>query len=179
MIVVDVETTGIDPKKSCIVSIGAVDYNSDAEFYQECHIYEDSEVHEKALEINGFSLEQLKDYRKNPPHETYYDFVQWALSISPVNEKILLAGHNIGHFDILFLENLSTFFPDKFPFSYRTIDSHTLGYYKFNESLSLDNLLLKLGLPEEPRPHNALTGAQVCKSAIKKILNAKRQTRKK
>ena len=45
MIVVDVETTGVDARKNSIVSIGAVDFeNQKNQFYGECKIWEGAEI---------------------------------------------------------------------------------------------------------------------------------------
>ena len=57
------------------------------------------------------------------------------------------------------------------PFAYRTIDTHTLCYMhmiehgiqppvaKHRSALDLDRVLNYCGIPSEPAPHNALTGA--------------------
>ena len=173
LIVLDIETTGISPIKNCMVSLGAVDFDSEREFYQECHIYDDSEVTPIALEINGFNESQIRDQIKSPAHEAYFDFQEWAAKLnSDQNQKIILAGHNIGHFDILFLEELAKYFHNhKFPFSYRTIDTHTLGYAVFGESLTLDGIGAKFGIEKEPKPHNALTGAKYCKKVLSLLVD--------
>jgi len=172
MIIVDVETTGVSAEKNCIVSIGAVDYDSDREFYQECIIYPESEVTPIALEINGFTEDDIRNSQKPEAKEAYGMFEEWSLSLYPENkDKPVLAGHNVGHFDILFLEkeNSRILSERKFPFSYRTVDSHTLGVLRFGKSLTLDGLLEACGLSPEPKPHNALTGAKSCKEALKSI----------
>jgi len=58
MIMVDVETTGVDAKKNSIISIGAVDFsNPQNQFYKECRIWEGAEITQQALYINGFTKE--------------------------------------------------------------------------------------------------------------------------
>ena len=48
MIIIDVETTGLDPKKYSIVSIGAVDFKKPMRtFYEECRIWDGAEVSEE------------------------------------------------------------------------------------------------------------------------------------
>lgn len=169
LICLDVETTGVDFKENSIVSLGAIDFNSDKSFYGECCIYDDTKITQIALEINGFTEAEIRDKTKIPAHELYYNFQEWAQSIIPEDgTKIVLVGHNIGHFDILFLEELSKMIEHhRFPFSYRTVDSHTLGVALFGESLSLDGVGEKFGLLKEPKPHNALTGAKYCKEVVK------------
>jgi DNA polymerase III epsilon subunit-like protein len=167
MICIDLETTGISPIKNCMVSLGAVDYESDDSFYGECQIYLDSEIEPIALEINGFTEEQIRDCSKRMPFQLYADFVKWA-----EGKENVLAGHNVGHFDILFLEQIhqAYFSQHKFPFSHRTIDIHSVGYALFYESLKLDQLGEKLGLGSEPKPHNALIGARFGKAVLKELI---------
>ena len=56
MIVVDVETSGLDDEKNSLLSIGAVDfYNPKNQFYGECRVREGAEVNPEALEVNGFT----------------------------------------------------------------------------------------------------------------------------
>lgn len=169
MIVIDAETTGIHPVRNCIVSLGAVNYDTDDTFYGECRIYDDTEVHPIALQVNGFTEEQIRDTSKPAAHELYWQFLEWA---KPFGERNLLAGHNVGHFDILFLEQLHTYLPDdvKFPFQYRTVDTHSIAFAKFKQSLKLDEIAVKIGIGEEPKPHNALTGAIFGKKVLQALL---------
>jgi hypothetical protein len=67
MIIVDIETTGIDPIKNSMVSIGAVDYNTGEEFYRECRVFDGTEIDPYALKINGLTVEQCNDKSKEIP----------------------------------------------------------------------------------------------------------------
>lgn len=188
MIVVDVETTGLDPRKNSIVSIGAIEFeNPSNEFYQECHIWPGSEISDEALKVNGFTREQVTDTRKPTLIDTIYRFLDW----SETCKELTLAGHNVGHFDIEFLEQslkyAETFSSDKsirrvWPFGYRTIDTHTLCYASYlmhgmtpplknnKSNISLDTALDYVGLPSEPKPHNALTGATVGAEVLSRLI---------
>lgn len=65
MIVVDIETTGLDPKNHSILSIGAIDMNNpENKFYGECQCEPGKMVSEQALKINGFTQESLMDEKK-------------------------------------------------------------------------------------------------------------------
>lgn len=168
MIILDIETTGTDAKLNCMLSLGAIDYDTGQEFYGECSIYEDSRVDDIALEINGFSREEIQPGKKQPAHILYLKFFQWADALP---DK-LLAGHNIGHLDILFLEELHKEYMDEspWPFGYRTLDLHSVAFTKLGKSLNHPGICKELGLPPEPKPHNALTGARSERDAFKLLL---------
>lgn len=176
MIILDIETSGTSAQENGMISLGAVDFRSDAEFYMECKLRYGAIAHPRALEINGFSEEEIRDNGKHSDIEVYEKFLWWAGEIKNHygDEKtIILAGHNIGHLDILFLEEIharSGLQQLKFPFPYRTLDLHSLAYKKFRESLSHEEICAKLGLTPEPKPHHALYGARSEKDAIKLLL---------
>jgi DNA polymerase III epsilon subunit-like protein len=158
MIVLDIETTGIDPRKHCMLSLGAVDYESGETFYGECCIFGNAKVDQRALEINGFTLEEIRPGEKQCDFQLYISFLAW---VDQFPNK-LLAGHNVGHFDILFLEQIHNQKINEgtpWPFVYRTVDLHTVAFLKFGESLSHEKICERLGIPPEPKPHNALRGA--------------------
>ncbi len=173
MIIVDVETTGTDAKIHGIASLGAVDYETGAEFYQECRIGKDKVIDPIALKINGFTEAQLRDESKMSGPIMYCCFIDWVKRNS---KDTLLAGHNIGHLDLLFLEELhkecDLFFDnmEKFPFGYRTVDLHSVAYLKLGKSLSHEGICEALELPKEPKPHNALNGARSERDAFKLLL---------
>lgn len=189
MIVVDVETTGLDPQKHSIVSIGAVDFYAPSyQFYTECIIYPGAEISERALEINGFTEEQLYDPTKPNLEQAINEFIEWT-------EKAVdktFAGENPA-FDRDFLtasflrykpgpEGRSEWYKQ---FTHRTVDLHSLCYSHLLRSgkvppsksgrsdLSTDKILNYVGLPEEPRPHNALTGAKMEAEAFSRIIHRK------
>ena len=70
----------------------------------------------------------------------------------------------------------------EWPFAYRTIDTHTLCYMHMVErglqapvrhrrsALDLDAVLNYCGIPEEPQPHNALTGALSHAEVVARLL---------
>ena len=67
MLIVDVETTGIDSQKHSIASVGALDFGEpQSQFYQECRIWEGAEVTLQALKVNGFSEEELHNAKRRP-----------------------------------------------------------------------------------------------------------------
>jgi len=178
MIIIDVETGGLDPQKHALLSIGAVDYDTGDEFYGECRAYRnyldyvDDRIDDFALGINGFTHEQCHDKAKNWPHELYMKFLQWAA----IDKKrdLLLAGQQVGAFDIPFLKKIASDsrqgIVPTWPFGYRSVDLHSVAFAVLGKSLSLDGILTAVGLTPEPKPHNALTGARLERDAFKLLL---------
>lgn len=174
MISLDLETTGVSPERHSILSIGAVDMNSDKEFYIETRAYSNREIDAIALQINGYTMEQATDPSKPLPHEGYLMLLKW---VRENNLEPLLAGENMGSFDALFLRNIhdnyAALYPEEFGkwmFGYRFVDLHSVSYAKFGRSMKMDKTLEALGLPPEPRPHDALVGAKCAKMALQKLL---------
>lgn len=169
-IVTDVETTGISPHKNSLLSIGAVNYVTGDEFYGECYSPVSKLINPAALKINGFTWEQATDPSKDSPIELVQKFFDWSVQFHP---KPVMMGHNVGHFDILFLEEIysESLLSTPFPFSYRTIDLHSLAFGKFKESLTHERICELLGLPKEPSPHNALSGARSERAAFQALLS--------
>jgi|ACXJ01.1.fsa_nt_gi DNA polymerase III epsilon subunit-like protein len=170
-VVFDCETTGLRPNENSIVALGAVDVATGDTFYEECRIPENSIVNQKALDVNGFTEEQIKDPSKETSEELYKHFIEFCKA----HKTLFLAAYNAG-FDINFTHSIGkrlkmnglppkaydlmeiamnefinndNIFPlvekEKIPGKYPKLNE-TLGYY---------------GLPDERHPHNALTGAQL------------------
>jgi len=181
MIVIDVETTGVDPKKCSIVSIGAVDFeNPSNTFYGECKIDKNSEVTDKALEVNGFTMEQITDRSKPSVAELLKMFFDWIKKI----KNTTIACHNMW-FDYSFIKEASEKFSLQLPFFYRCVDLHSLAYSFFmknnleipikNSSSHLTSEIIfnYVGLGSEPNPHNALTGAKMAAESISRLIHGK------
>lgn len=169
MIVLDVEASGTDYGKHSIVSLGALDFdNPNNQFYDECRVWDGAHIDDGALEVNGFTKEEITDQNKKSEGELIKAFMAWAEDLrdwtivgqnpSFDRDMVRAACHRV-HLD--------------FPLPYRTIDTHTLAYMhmvkrglmppfeadKHRSALNLDAVLEYCGIPAEPDPHNALTGA--------------------
>lgn len=167
MIVVDVEASGVEYHKHSIVSIGALDFdNPENRFYAECQIWKGAHIMDDALEVNGFTKEEITDKDKKTEGEIIKEFLEWA---EKINERTLV-GQNVS-FDRDFLKAAAERVHLNWTLAYRTIDTHTLAYMhmvkrglnvpttKHRSALDLDAVLNYVGIPNEPTPHNALTGA--------------------
>ncbi len=173
MIILDIETTGLSSIKHSMVSLGAVDYASGDEFYGECQAGEGTLIDDFALGVNGFTREQCLDDTKQTPASLTLAFMNWGRA-----RGNLLAGQQVGSFDILFLKHiqstmlfLGTDYDLSWPFGHRSVDLHSVAYAKLGKSLSLDGILQAVGLAPEPKPHNALNGARLERDAFKLLLS--------
>ena len=168
MIALDVETTGLDPERCSIVSLGAVDTDEpENQFYDECGVWEGAHITDEALAINGFTKDELMRGEKKSEAELIRAFVAWATD-RPQNTTLI--AQNVS-FDHDFVRAACKRAGVEFPFAKRTIDIHTLVWLhmtkqgvptpagKGHSLINLDFALRYCGIPEEPRPHNALTGA--------------------
>ena len=181
VIVVDVETTGLDPGTCSIVSLGAVDFlKPENQFYQECRIWEGAQVVEKALEINGFSRKEVIDPGKKSLKKVMEEFLAWMDEI----ENRTIAGENPS-FDRDFLKASAQRCGVGWLISHRTIDLHSLAYESYlkrgldlpvkNERIDLnaDRIFNYVGLPTEPKPHRALVGAKMEAEAFSRLIYGK------
>lgn len=179
MIVVDVEASGTEAHKHSIVSVGALDLaNPGNRFYEECRIWDGAHVMDGALSVNGFTMAEITDPKKQAESDLIHVFDKWSDSV----EERTLAGQNVS-FDRDFLKYASERAGHTdWPFAYRTIDTHTLAFMHMVErglqppvthrrsALNLDTILNYCGIPEEPMPHNALTGALSHAEIISRLL---------
>lgn len=168
LIITDIETTGLNVKKCSILSIGAVHYATQSTFYGECQRRCGSLVEKAALAINGFTTKDINDPAKKSEDELYLGFESWCSQYA--SPDIILGGHNIGRFDMIFLEKVASYLNRPAFFSYRSLDLHSLYYAKYGMSLSHKEICLALELEPEAVPHNALNGAFSEYRAIRKIL---------
>lgn len=169
MLAVDVETTGTNPEKHSILAIGAVDFeNPTNQFYGECQAFKGAHMEPKALAINGLTKEQALSPGWQSEEDLVVSFIAWTSSI----RDWTFVGQNPA-FDRGFIEAACARYHLEYPFPHRSIDTHSLCYMHLVErgkmppfdathhhsAINLDFILKYVGVPEEPKPHNALTGA--------------------
>ena len=185
MIAVDVEASGIGPDTHSVVSVGALDLdNPSNQFYEECRVWDGAHINDEALLVNGFTKEQITDATKQSESELVHKFAAWAQA----SADRTLAGQNVS-FDRDILEAAARRAGHtEWPFAHRTIDSHSLCWMhqvkrgmtppvdpeKKRSALNLDAILIYCGIPEEPKPHNALTGAKCHAEVISRLLYDKK-----
>jgi DNA polymerase III epsilon subunit-like protein len=181
MIVIDIETTGIDPAKHGIISIGAVNFDDPNEwFYGEGRPSASVEITDGALDVNGFKREELSEL-PDPIVVTLSNFFRWCA----VQEStpLIIGGHNPG-FDksFIFAESERCGLRKSLnPFGYHTIDLHTVAHadylrkqgHWYAKIMPAYHIYRQLGIPDEPKPHYALNGAVWEAEAFSRILHGK------
>lgn len=183
MLILDIEGSGTNYEKHSIVSIGALDFNNpENQFYGECRIWDGAHIMDGALEVNGFTEAEITDPSKKTEAELVKEFLAWA---EPLPDRTL-AGQNVSYRDMLRAgaERAGL----DWHLAYRTIDTHTLCWMHMvkagltppldaehhRSALNLDVVLNYCGIPDEPQPHNALTGAKSHAEVASRLLNDKK-----
>lgn len=184
MIVIDIEASGTEYEKHSIVSLGALDFsNPHHRFYGECRIWDGAHIMKDALAVNGFTEAEITDPYKQPEGELVRVFFEWSQHVSDRT----LAGQNVS-FDRDFLKAALHREKLSWDFAHRTIDTHSLCYMHMvthgitppidpqhkRSALNLDAIMNYCGIPDEPEPHNALTGALSHAEVISRLLYGKK-----
>lgn len=184
MIVIDIEATGTNYQKHSIVSLGALDFDTPSNrFYKECRIWDGAHINEESLAINDMEASQVTDPNKISEGELVRQFLEWSQHIGDRT----LAGQNVS-FDRDFLKAGCEREGISWELAHRTIDTHTLCYMHMTKrgltppidaqhkrsALNMDAVLNYCGIPDEPEPHNALTGALSHAEIISRLLHDKK-----
>jgi DNA polymerase III epsilon subunit-like protein len=181
MLVIDVEASGTEAYKHSIVSLGALDLaNPTNRFYEECRVWDGAHIMDQALVVNGFWKQEITDPRKQSESDLVHRFLEWCKDFPDRT----LAGQNVS-FDRDFVKYAcERAGHTEWPFAYRTIDTHSLCWIHMvhrgqqppidplhrRSALNLDAVLNYCGIPAEPEPHNALTGALSHAEVISRLL---------
>jgi DNA polymerase III epsilon subunit-like protein len=173
MIVVDVETTGLDKKIHSIISIGAVDFDDPMnQFHIECRPFNGAQVSQGAMDKNGCNKARLADPNLPTLKEAFLKFVEW---LEPTTDKDL-AGSNVG-FDIGFLEETANRYRIAWGQGHHPIDLN--GWYRKSllerglpkpEHYNTDTIFRYVGLENELMPHMAMNGAKMEAEAFARFL---------
>lgn len=181
MLVVDCEMTGLEPNEHSIVSIGAIDFsNPSRRLYEECRMWDGAKIEDEALAVNGFTREEVQDPGKQSEADIVHQFISFAEGMADTT----LAGQNV-FTDLSFLRAAAKRAGHTaWPFAHRILDIHSICYehmiargvtppldkVRRHSALNLDAVLNYCGIPGEPKPHNALTGALCHAEAMARLL---------
>jgi len=181
MIVLDLETTGLEIDGDQIVSIGAVDFlNPSRTFYEECRVSPDITLSDEVLTIIGLPLPALMDQGKPTVKDVTGRFIRWASSC----QERTLAGEN-PWFDVMFLRRATRESHLDWTFGHRYVDLHSISYASLlranrlpqkangDSDLGLDRTLEYVGLERRSGPHNALNDAKLEAEALSRLIFAK------
>ncbi len=185
MLAIDCEMTGLDPKLHAIISIGGVNLDDPEDsFYGECRVFSGAQIDPAALAVNGFTETECLDDSKDSEGVMMQNLFVWMQKA----QNYTLVGQNVT-LDKEFLNEAFARNGIEFRFNHRVVDTHSVAYSRFLiegrdipvktekpkiSSLNLDEILKYTGIPEEPRPHNALTGAKVSAEAFSRMVFKKK-----
>lgn len=162
MIVLDIETSGVDNGKCGIWQIGALELeNPDNYFLEEARIDDGDLVELGALKVTGKTEEELRNPSKQNQKQLILNFLEWM----KMNKEKINLGHNVG-WDISFIQNktIKYGFHEKFRavLGHRAIELHTLAQMKYHEAhgkfllkengrshMDLKRVLEFCGIPDE------------------------------
>ena len=184
MLIIDTECSGLRPDLHSILSIGAIDFrNSDNRFYGECRVWDGAEIMDEALEVNGFTMEEATDPKKQSEAELLAAFLEWSQDLP----ERTLTGQNVAY-DRTMLEAAARRAKLNWNLAHRTVDVHSLCWMHIvqqsgvppvdeehrRSALNSKAVLEHCGLPAEPDPHNALTGALWHAEVTSRLLYSKK-----
>lgn len=185
VVVIDVETTGLDPAKHSVIEIGAVVLDSlDAvaplEFVAEVRADWWREWDEEAGQVHGITRAVAEDPARLAPARALAMLLEWLLAIGG-GRRAILAGMNPG-FDLAFLREMARRTEQERALreriGHRTLDLHSLAFVAARQwdpawdlaNLHTDKIYWLLGMQPEPKPHRALTGARMEAEAFALLL---------
>lgn len=152
-IVVDLETTGLNPKLDKIIEIGAVKVkNGQIESVYETFVNPGKTIPSRIIEITGINDEMVED-------APYIEDVIWKFT--EYTEDLILIGHNL-IFDYSFLKSNAV--NNKLSFERKGIDTLKIARTHLSdlESRRLDYLCKYFGIVDENH-HRAVNDARVTK----------------
>jgi DNA polymerase III epsilon subunit-like protein len=196
IIVLDLETSGLDPMEARILEFGAVALGADlepiddeggpAEFQVDVRWDGSGFWCHKAAEVNGLTREECMDHDLVAEHEALAMFFRWVERVRGVR-RVMVAGMN-PQFDHGFLTAAArrawrrrdySDLPERLRMlvSHRMLDMHSLGVARAIRQgtadlhrLHTDGIYEMLGMEPEPKPHRALTGARMEAEAIRRLM---------
>ncbi len=181
MIVVDVETSGTEPDKHSILSIGAIDFaHPDNQFYEECRIWDGAHIDPEASEFLKLSEAQMKDRLKQTEGELVTRFFAWLEE----RDEHTIAGQN-PMFDLGFIKAAAYRNHLNLTLARRSVDQHSLVYFHMlkrgitppvmnkHSALDSDTIMAYVGIPAEPKPHVAINGAKWESEAFSRLIHEK------
>lgn len=102
---IDTETTGLDAVKNDVIQIAVIVESPTGEVLEKanflCAPYSFENIHPKALEVNGRTIEELQTFM--PPEQCLSDFIIFLNKYKQEGIKFLCSGYNVAY-DVRMLE---------------------------------------------------------------------------
>lgn len=193
MIVLDIETSGLNPEECGIWQIGAFDLeNPDNYFLEEGRIDEEDNIGEGALLVTGKSREYFLDKDKQSQKELLIKFFEWCKGV-----KIKNCLCQNPQFDLGFIMLKARKYNLKIPFHHRAFDLHSIAQMKYHiiknefmfkenhSDMNLPHILEFCGIKDKRRQvggdkllveggeHNALEDCKLTGEAFSRIVYGK------
>lgn len=181
MIVVDVESTGLDTRLCSLLSVGAVEFeHPENMFYMECRMFDGAHCEKEAQAIHGFTDEEMRDPEKKSDREVLESFLAWMANC----KEWTLAGQNPA-FDRDMLKETAHRYHINWPLAQRIVDLHSVAFYHYTKigksiprknnhsALNLDAVMGHVGVPIKRGKHNALQDAKLEAEAFSRLLSNK------
>lgn len=180
MVIVDVETTGTDPRVHSLLSIGAVDFETGEEFFEECRAFQGAKVEAEATAVNGISEKEAFSEVKQSDKELVEHFFLWLSK----SEDHTIAGQN-PHFDTSFIIAAAERYHLNYSIPKRVVDLHSVTWAHMilkggkppiaskRSDLNSDKIMEYVGIPAEAHPHIAIGGAKIEAEAFSRLLREK------
>jgi DNA polymerase III epsilon subunit-like protein len=190
MIVLDIETSGVDFLKCGIWQVGAIDFKDPKnQFLEEARIDNEDVVTESSMKVTGKTEIEMRDQRKQPQKQLLENFFEWGKKI-----KIKNFICQNPQFDTSFLKIKASEYGLEYPFHFRAFDLHSIASLKYLQikgelligkeysGMDFSKVMEFCGL-EDPRvevegdvvvkeglPHNALEDAKLTAECFSRLL---------
>lgn len=188
MIVLDIETSGVDFSKCGIWQIGAIDLETGEEFLEESRIDDSDSVlndlqsPQTVFDVTGKTEEQLRDRNKQSQRQLIQNFFNWVKE-----RRIKSCICQNPQFDLGFIFTKSRKYGLNIEIHYRALDLHSLAQVKFFEvnrklkinlekqrfGLGFSEILEFCGLKDNRGHHNALEDCRLTAECFFRLLYGK------
>lgn len=171
--IIDVETTGLDPRHHEIIEIGCVIFDSRTfaiEGYLEAKIIPEriEDAHPEAMKVNGYNEDEWIDAY------TLQHVMEQLSDLLHTTPEVTFCAHNMV-FDWGFLEEAQRKTGITLPFGRHKLDLLTLAWSRVPHekvrSWSLKTICTYLGIPPEPKMHRAMQGVLAEYAVYTKLMN--------
>lgn len=188
--VLDIETSGLDPRECGVLEMGAVMLDRSlspvGEWSSLVRVCEWQRWEAEAERVHGVTRAEAMSADRPAAPAVLADFLHFVDSHSD-GKRVVLAGMNLAGFDVQFLKEIMARvspptmrtllgFGWRQLISHRTIDMHALAAgIALSKGCDVsrihtDAIYKMLGMAEEPKPHSALTGARMEAEALRGLV---------